>query len=58
MLNGVRRHQAFTTFRQVGRGHVLAWRRELDQRALGGDHHPPQVVSAAVAVLAVYANDE
>jgi len=24
------------TFRQVGRGHVLAWRRDLEQRALGG----------------------
>jgi integrase/recombinase XerD len=23
-------------FRQVGRGHVLAWRRDLEQRALGG----------------------
>jgi len=40
--NDVREFMAFAgiedphAFRQVGRGHVLAWRRDLERRALGG----------------------
>jgi len=40
--NDVKEFMAFAgiedphAFRQVGRGHVLAWRRDLEQRALGG----------------------
>jgi integrase/recombinase XerD len=39
-------------FRLVGRGHVLAWRKDLEKRAWA-HNHPPQAVGAVGAVLAV-----